>query len=519
MGEFLLTLDAGTGSGRCVLFTLDGRQVAVAQQEWVPKALPEYPGSQDFDTEEAWSILCRCIRQAMAEAGARGTDVIGVTATSMREGMVLYDADQRVIWACPNLDARAVTEAEEMIRRGLAQKIYEVGGDWVNIISPPRFWWIRRHLPDVYRRIAKMGMLSDWVLYRLSGALVTDPTIGSSSGIFDLSRRTWSDSLIETLDLPRGIYPTVFESGMVVGEVTRAAADETGLAPGTPVVTSGGDTQCGLVGVGAIAPNRWVVVGGTQWQTAVITDHPLIDPQARPRTLCHAVADQWMTEGIGFYHGFATRWFRDGFCQGEVEVARRLGVDPYWMLEKMAAQAPPGSNGLVAIFSDIMVAKRWKHAAPSFLQFDVLSPATSGKKECYRALEENAAYVSYGNYQVLTELAGTTADEIVFCGGSSKGFLWPQIMADVYGVPIKIPVVKEATSLGAAMLVGVALGKFPTLAGAVERLVRWDRTVEPDGAAHAAYGEHYRRWRSIYPRMLALVDEGLLSPMWRAPGT
>jgi len=519
MGEFLLTLDAGTGSGRCVLFTLDGRQVAVAQQEWVPKALPEYPGSQDFDTEEAWGILSRCVREAIAQAGISGRDVVGVTATSMREGMVLYDADRRVIWACPNLDARAVGEAEEMIRRGLAQRIYDVGGDWVNIISPPRFWWIRRHLPRVYERIATMGMLSDWVLFRLSGALVTDPSVGSSSGLFDLSQRTWSEALIGALDLPRGIYPPVFESGTVVGEVTPAAAAETGLAPGTPVVTSGADTQCGLVGVDAVSAGRWVVVGGTQWQTAVITDRPLIDPQARPRTLCHAVAGQWMTEGIGFYHGFATRWFRDGFCQGEVDLARRLGVDPYWVLEKLAAQAPPGANGLVAIFSDVMNAKRWKHAAPSFLGFDVLSPQTSGKRECYRALEENAAYVSYGNYEVLTELAGAHAEEIVFCGGSSKGFLWPQILSDVFGVPVKIPVVKEATSLGAAMLVGVALGTYPSLRDAVARLVRWERTVEPDAAAHAVYREHYARWRALYPRMLGLVNEGLLPPMWRAPGT
>ncbi|MDR7550973.1 MAG: autoinducer-2 kinase [Armatimonadota bacterium] len=519
MPRYLLTVDAGTGSGRCVIFDLDGRQVAMAQREWVPRSLPEYPGSQEFDTEEAWAILSDCIRRAVAAGGIRPEEIAGVTATSMREGMVLYDAEDQVLWACPNLDARATREAEEMIRAGLADEIYRIGGDWVNIIAPPRFWWLRRHRADIYSRIARMSMLSDWVLFRLTGRIVTDPTIGSSSGLFDLTRRTWSQELIERLDLPRGIYPPVFESGTVVGEVMPRAAEATGLRAGTPVVTSGADTQCGLVGVGAITPGSWVVVGGTQWQTAVITDRPLIDPQARPRTLCHAVPGQWMTEGIGFYHGFSTRWFRDAFCQSEVELAHRLGVDPYWVLEKMAEQVPPGSHGLIAIFSDVMVARRWKHAAPSFLQFDVLSPHTSGKKECYRALEENAAYVSYGNYLVLTELAGRSASELVFCGGSSKGFLWPQIMADVYGIPVKVPVVKEATSLGAAMIMGRALGFYSSLEEATAQLVAWERRFDPSPSAHAAYQEHYRRWRAVYPRMLQLVDEGLLAPMWRAPGT
>ncbi|MGC8716854.1 MAG: FGGY-family carbohydrate kinase, partial [bacterium] len=122
-------------------------------------------------------------------------------------------------------------------------------------------------------------------------------------------------------------------------------------------------------------------------------------------------------------------------------------------------------------------------------------------------------------YQALLELTNTPADEIVFCGGSSKGFLWPQIMADVYGVRIKVPVVKEATSLGAAMVVGVAMNVYKNLEEAVERLVRFERVYEPDMKNHNIYQEYYRKWRAIYPRMLELTNEGLLKPMWRAPGT
>jgi autoinducer 2 (AI-2) kinase len=517
--KYILTLDAGTGSGRAVLFDLAGNQLAVSQEEWYPVPLEEYPGSQAFDTEEAWAILVRCIKGALEEAGARPEQVAGITATSMREGFVLYDAQGVELWACTNGDARAADEVVELTERGLGPGLYERGGDWFAISAPPRLLWIKRHQPEVYTRTAHLTMLGDWVLYRLTGEFVTDPTLGSSSGLFDLETRTWSQETIEIFELPQGIYPPVLESGTQMGTVSQEAAQQTGLLAGTPVITSGGDTQLALTGVGAVNPLDYTVVGGSFWQTTVVTSEPVIDPEIRVRALCHTVPGQWMTEGIGFLHGFASRWLRDGFCHRELELAEARGVDAYALLEEMAQEVPPGSHGLIVVFSDLMNAKRWKHAAPSFIQIDIFSPQTCGKKEFFRALEENAAYVSNGHYQMLEALTGATPEQVTFCAGSSKGFLWPQIMADVYGLPMRVPVVKEATALGAAMCVGVGLGEYSDLQDATGRLVRWERFYEPDLANHEIYKEYYQKWRSIYPRMLALVEEGMLEPMWRAPGT
>ena len=111
------------------------------------------------------------------------------------------------------------------------------------------------------------------------------------------------------------------------------AAAETGLKEGTPVVIGGADTQLGLVGIGVADPGRFTVVGGSFWQHTLVLDRPLIDPQVRLRTLCHAVPGQWMIEGIGFYSGLAMRWFRDAFCDGEKERAAALGADAYALME------------------------------------------------------------------------------------------------------------------------------------------------------------------------------------------
>jgi autoinducer-2 kinase len=514
----LLAIDLGTGSCRAVLFSDDGTPAAIGQREWTHAALPEAPGSQVFDTTRNWKLICECIREALAAAGIATTDVAAVSSTSMREGMVLYDRDGQEIWACPNVDSRAAEDATELVRTGKAQQIFEQGGDWVSITSPARFLWIKAHEPGTFARIAHVGMLSDWVLYRLTGRFVTDPSSGSSSNLFDLKARTWSRDSLELIDLAPEVVPEVLEPGTVVGPLSARAAEETGLAVGTSVVVGGADTQMGLVGIGVVQPDRLTLVGGSFWQLTVVTDDPLIDPKARVRTLCHAVPGQWMTEGIGFYCGIAMRWFRDAFCELEREEAARRGVDAYLVMEEAAATVAPGSEGILAVFSNVMDAKRWVQASPSFLGFDVDRPAASNRRACIRALEEQAAYTARGHLAIISELTGRTFDELVFTGGAAKGRLWPQIVADVVGMPVRVPIVKESTALGAALYAGIGVGIYRDIGEVVDSLVKFERTVEPQPEARRTYDERYDAWRAVYPRILDLSEAGLLRPMWWPAG-
>ena len=520
-GPYLLAIDAGTGSCRAVLFTETGEQAGVGQREWTHHEPPGVPGGQDFDVAAGWQAIAACVRDALRSAdngaGAAGADVAAVAATSMREGMVLYDAGGREIFACPNVDSRAFAEAEDLIREGAAEKIYAEAGDWVSITSPARLRWLARHRPDILAATASLGMLSDWIVYRLTGEHVTEPSCGSSSGMFSLASRRWSQTIPALSGLPAEVLPPVVDPGTVVGEVSAAAAELTGLRPGTPVAAGGGDTQLGLLGAGA-QRDEYTVVAGTFWQNTVLLAEPLIDPRIRLRTLCHVVPGEWMLEGIGFYCGMSMRWFRDAFCDAEVALARARGVDPYVVMEEIAAAVPAGSGGVIAILSNLMNAKRWAHASPSFLQFDLGDPAASGRGACVRAIEEAAAYVARGHRDIITELTGLTFGEVVFTGGAGRGRLWPQIMADVLGVPVHIPAVTESSALGAAICAGAGAGLYSDLLELRPGLRRRTATFEPDQAAAAAYDEQYAAWREIYRRMLDITDDGLLHPLWRAAG-
>jgi autoinducer 2 (AI-2) kinase len=283
------------------------------------------------------------------------------------------------------------------------------------------------------------------------------------------------------------------------------------------VVAGGADTQLGLLGAGVRA-GEFTVLAGTFWQSTVLVDKPLIDPGVRLRTLCHVTPGEWMLEGIGFYCGMAMRWYRDAFCDSEVAVARSRGVDPYVVMEERAARIPPGANGVIAILSNLMNARRWVHASPSFLQFDVGDPAGSGRAACIRAIEEAAAYVVRGHLDIITGLTGSQVTELTFSGGAAKGALWPQIIADVLGLPVNVPAVTESSALGAALCAGQGAGLYASLTELEPELRKRAATFEPDPAAVSAYHDGYAAWRQIYPRMLELSEEGLLNPLWRAAG-
>ena len=508
-----LTIDAGSGSCRALLFDERGALLGLANREWSYHPVPGWPGGFDFDTVAGWESVQACIREAIGKAGVDAGDIVAIAASSMREGFVLYDDGGAVIWACPNIDARAGREAEEMIGEGLAEAQYFRGGDWTSITAPARLRWIQRHQPDVWARARRLTMLGDWVVYRLSGVFGTDPSLGSSSNLFDLATREWSPATATELGLP-DILPPVYESGTVIGAVTTEAAEATGLRAGIPVVAGGGDTQLALLAAGLTEGLRFATVGGTFWQSAAVADRPLIDPAIRLRTLCHVVPGTWMTEGVGFLHGMSTRWVRDGLLRAaNPAIPAELG---YETLEEMASAAAPAA--LIYLGSNVMEGRRWRHGPPSLIGIDALQPERTGLGAIFRAVEEEACYVARGHYEILTEVCGEGPRGIRFTGGPSRGRLWPQILADVLGVPVEAPPLLEATSLGAALCAFVGAGTFADLKEAVAATSGAPRHYEPDVATHAIYDEAYARWRALTDHMLAAADRGLAPFLWRGAG-
>jgi len=303
-----------------------------------------------------------------------------------------------------------------------------------------------------------------------------------------------------------------------MGKVTSKASTETGLSTSTMVVMGGGDVQLGAAGLGVVKEGQVAILGGSFWQQVVNIKSSLKPPQDMSiRVNPHVVEGLSQAEGITFFSGLIMRWFRDAFCDLEKLEAKEKGVDTYSILEAKAKKVPVGSHGILPIFSDSMNYGKWYHAAPSFLNLSI-DPEVCNKASMFRSLEENACIVSAINLEKIKAFTALEIEEIVFAGGASKGELWCQILADVTGCKIKIPKVTEATALGASMAAGVGVGVYESLIEASECLVVWEKEYVPNMDNYKKYQNIQKQWQEVYENQLSLVDRGLTTSMWKAPG-
>lgn len=515
---YLLAIDGGTGSVRAVLFNLEGAQVAAASRDWEHDADPRYPGSMDFVVERNWDLITQCVREVLDKNNIRGEQVLALSTTAMREGIVLLDGQGKEVWACANVDARSESQVASLARSGVEKEIYSRSGQTFALASQPRLKWLQENEPDIYERSATLLMLNDWIVYRFSGELSTEPSNGSTTGMLNLRTGDWDPELAELCGIRSDLGPRISPPGTPVGGVTRQAAEATGLREGTPVVVGGGDAQLAAVALGVVRPYQALVVGGTFWQQEINIPQPITDEEMRVRVNCAASPELWQAEAIVFHPGTTVRWFRDAFYGAEAAAAKRAGTDVYDLMTAEAARVPIGSNGIIPIFSDVMNYGRWVHAAPSFLNLSLDASATN-RAALFRSVLENAALVAAANLREVERFSKVSPEEVVFAGGAARSEVWSQMLADVLGKPVKIPVVSEATALGAALCAGVGIGELDTVADAGEKLVEWDRVVEPNSEATQQYQEIHERWQKAYPPQLELVNAGVTTSLWRAPGT
>jgi autoinducer 2 (AI-2) kinase len=399
----------------------------------------------------------------------------------------------------------------------LETEIYRESGQTFALGALPRLLWVKNKLPEVYRNTARIGMFNDWIIYRLSGTLAVEPSNGSTTGLFNLQTRNWDTGIARRCGLRDDIFPEVLECGTVAAKVSRTGAEESGLAEGTPLVVGGGDCQLGSIGVGVVDVNEAAVFGGSFWQYEYNTGAGVTSPRCDVRVNCHAIDKVWQYEALAFNPGLVMRWYRDAFCGEEKKQAARDNTDPYALMDEQARRIPPGSYGMICAFSDVMNYIAWRHAAPTFTNFD-LDSEKFNKYTFYRAIMENTALVTLGHLRLVEAATGNRPEKIVFAGGASKSALWPQILSDVLGIPVETPVVKEATALGAALLAGKGIGLYPDIREAARSLVKIDRRFTPDAANHEIYRKAYDAWQTVYASQLRLSDEKVTRHMWSAPG-
>jgi autoinducer 2 (AI-2) kinase len=515
--DYLMGLDFGGGGGRCLLVGLDDAHIVTAFRAWGFDSEPGNPIAFRIDVDRTWALLGEAVREAIARAGTSPDRVRGVAATSMRHGSVVLDAEGREILAAPNRDARGLAQIAPLGAEH-GEELHRRTGHWPNTVQPAgRLLWMAAHTPDALAGATAHLSVSEWLAWRLCGEIAAEASQACETLLLDLEAREWAWDWIDRLGLPRAVFPAIRDGGTRLGSVNAAAAADLGLHAGTPVALGGADTQCGLLGAGAVAPGQVGAILGTTAPLQQVLDRPVLDAKARLWGVHHVVPDLWGLESNSGGVGEAMDWMA-GVLYG--------GVDhPVLHLLAEAADSEPGAAGVVSSVGAEAMNARQLGVPVGNLTFSHLTARDdpSRRRHVARAVCEGLAFGLRANLEQLLAASGVEAATLRVGGGLSRSPFFTQLVSDVTRKPLEMAIA-ETSALGAAICAGVGAGIFRDLAEGAAKLVKVQRRAEPDPERAATYERLYASWDSLRTARReadaiagGLVMQGLVSGMTASP--
>ena len=495
--RYVLAIDAGSSGARCLLANLQGQLVSFASQEWTYDTPADVdPLGREFDPRGFWGILCQLVREAIRKAAIASGDIIAVSAAGQRQGVVFLDEEGHELYAGPNTDLRALSEGFS-IDNEFGSEIYRITGRTPSFLfTPAKLRWFQSNRSHIYRRITTVLSINGWVIHRLSGERTAEVSSASDTGLVDVHQSQWSGRLVEMLRLPRGICPEISPAGTRVGTVTPAAAEQTGLATGTLVVTGGADTQCGLIGMGGKDERQVGIVAGWSGSVQMVTAQPIIDSRGRIWASCHVLPRKWVLESNAMESGGAYRWLK------ELIYDASNTAEAYTLMDRLAQEALPGAEGVLAFIGPrLMDMSHLKPSRGGFI-FSITPSVTHIKrKHLIRAALENLCFAFKANCTQLEEVSGLRVKQVSIGGGLAQGHALVQILSDVLDMPVTSFEMPQVTCWGTAMCAAVGSGAYADLEQAMEAMRPESRIVEPTAKGAEEYLQHYQRWLSIGKRI------------------
>lgn len=500
----LLALDAGIGGGRCIITDIEGNMLSSSYKEW-EYVYPNVPGSVEFNADHFWSILCDQIKNAIQQAGIKSAMIKGVSATAQRETSIFFDEEKEIL-ALPCTDTRVQSDIHH-ISGSYGKKMKEITGRFPSSQGSTllRLWWLKQHRNSLFKSIREVLTMNDWMLYRLSGKYSAEPSNATHTNALNVHTRGWSKELMETFDLPDDVWPEIQESGEQIGEVTIKAEEETGLIRGTPIISGGADSQCGVLGTATTEGGQIAVIAGTTTPILLVINEPINKPGINLN--CHLVPHQWVLESNAGSTGIILRHFKGEFAVGETGATGMKGLNAYQRLDAQAEKVPLGASGLFAFLASRIP----NNAFPTGSIIDQhprrWPPIPRNKNELWRALLENICYGVRANIENLERQAKIKVHELRICGGQANSEILMQMQADVIGKPVLIPRFKEATALGAIICAGVGAGFYNNLIDAAEALVQIESRLEPNKTNYEKYNLLFEKWKTLSEHLSDILEE------------
>ena len=496
--NYVIGVDIGTSGTKTVLFDEKGSVIASKTIEY-PMYQPKN-GYAEQDPADWANAAIQTIKAVVAKSGVKKEDVKGIGLSGQMHGLVMLDKDNEVIrrsiiWC----DQRTANEVDEMNRKLGREKLIEITANpaltgW----TAAKILWVKNNEPENYERCRHILLPKDYIRFVLTHEYATEVSDASGMQLLNVPKRDWSDEIIDGLGLDRSMLGRVYESCEVTGGLTADIAEAVGLCEGTPVVGGAGDNAAAAVGTGVVEDGKAFTTIGTSGVVFAHTSKISIDKLGRVHTCCAAVPNSWHVMGVTQGAGLSLKWFRDNFCNAEKETSEMMGVDPYYLMDKEAAEVPIGSNRL--LYLPYLMGERTPHLDPDARGVFFGLSAMHRKRDLLRAVMEGVSYSLRDCVEVFKQMDINVSD-MMACGGGGSSPLWRQMLADLYACPVKTASSKEGPALGVALLAAVGTGLYSSVPEACREVVKTDKIQEPIAENIKPYDDCYRLYTEIYPAL------------------
>lgn len=487
-GAYFLGIDLSTTGAKALV--IDGAGAVVSSATTALTLSSPRPLWSEQDPHEWWRATAASIRDALARSGIGGESIGAIGLTGQMHGLVLVDGAGEplrpaILWN----DQRTATECDEIRAVIGKRRLIEItGNDALPGFTAPKILWVRKHEPQIYARARQMLLPKDYIRYQLTGDFAMDKADGSGTILFDLARRDWSREVTSALQIPSEWLPPTYEGPELTGTISAAAASETGLAAGTPVVAGGGDQAAGAVGAGAVASGVVALTLGTSGVVFATTDGPAVEPEGRLHAFCHAVPDRWHVMGVMLAAAGSLQWYRD-------TLAPQLDFDT---LLAEAESAPPGSEGL--LFLPYLSGERTPYPDPLARGSWTGLTLRHRRAHLTRAVLEGVAFGLRDCFELIRQTGSSAIREVRVSGGGARSLLWRRILASVLETELVTVDAAEGAAYGAALLAGVGMGNWPSVQAACAS-IRLGGRVGPEPGWIDTYREMYAVFRDLYPAL------------------
>lgn len=477
----LIAYDLGTGGIKASVFTQEGHSLADVFRPYDTL----YPREKYMEQrpQDWWNGVCAATRDLLDASGVPSAQIKAVALSGHSLVAVPFDAQQQPLLKAVPIwcDMRAGDQLEPFFRDLPYKDWYTVtgNGDPAETYTVLKLMWYRQHEPALFAKFHRVLGSKDYINFRLTGRMCTDPSYASGFGVFNLKAWDYEERFMAAAGIPRDMFPEIIPSDAVVGTVTAEAARQTGLAEGTAVACGAVDNTCMALGSTGMAEGSvYTSLGSSSW-IALTSREPVIDPVTRPFVFAHAQKGYYTSAVSIFSAGNSFRWARDQLC-GDLGA----GADAYDRMASMAQSVPAGSHGV--LFNPSLAGGSAQEPSPNLMGGFMGLTLRNTRADLVRAVMEGIALSLRSALDILSGQV-KLCDTMLLCGGGSRSQLWRQIFADVYHLPIvKTNIDQNAASLGAAALAANACGLWHGYDG-IPACHRQAEVSIPDEAAAAFY--------------------------------